>query len=419
MRILVAILIAGAAFGAMSPSGAQQVQRIAAIVNDDVVSMFDLQARIQMVIETSGLTATPEARRRLAPQVLRRLIDERLRLQEAKRRNISVTKRNIKLAISQIAKQNNMPAKEFERLLATRKSFRHTVVSKLRADIAWAKLINRRLRPRITVGQDEIEEVIKRIESRRGQTEFRISEIFLPIDSPERAPEIRRGAERLVRQLRSGARFEVMARQFSQSASASVGGDLGWIHRGELDEDLDRIISTLNEGQISDPVPTPAGIRIIKLAGKRRILSGKPGDAVVALRRILLPLRRNAAREDIATQLGLANILRENISGCADMLQAGQEVDPGSSTKLARLKMSDLSLPVRDAISALPVGKISPPIRTSKGVSLFMVCQRDKAKGGLPNREEIEKQIRRGRLGMMSRRYLRDLRKAAVVDLRV
>ena len=403
----------------MSPSGAQQVQRIAAIVNDDVVSMFDLKARIQMVIETSGLTATPELRRRLAPQVLRSLIDERLRLQEAKRRNISVTKRNIKSAISQIAKQNNMPAKEFERLLAARKSFRHTVVSKLRADIAWVKLINRRLRPRITVGQDEIEEVMKRIKSRRGQTEFRISEIFLPIDSPERAPEIRRGAERLVRQLRSGARFQVMARQFSQSASASVGGDLGWIHRGELDDDLDRIISTLKQGQISDPVPTPAGIRIIKLAGKRRILGGKPGDTVVALRRIFLPLPRNAARDDIATQLDLANVLRETVSGCADMLRAGREVNPGSSTKLGRIKMGDLSLPVRAAVSALPVGKISPPIRTSKGVSLFMVCQRDEPKGGLPKREEIEKQIRRGRLGMMSRRYLRDLRNAAVVDLRV
>jgi len=419
MRNLVAILFAVAAFGAMSPSGAQQVQRIAAIVNDDVVSMFDLQARIRMVIETSGLAATPEVRRRLEPQVLRTLIDERLRLQEAKRRNISVTKRNIKSAISRIAKQNNMPAEEFERLLAARKSFRHTIVSKLRADIAWVKLINRRLRPRITVGQDEIEEVMNRIKSRRGQTEFRISEIFLPIDSPERAPEIRRGAERLVRQLRSGARFQVMARQFSQSASASVGGDLGWIHRGELDDDLDRIISTLKQGQISDPVPTPAGIRIIKLTGKRRILGGKPADAVVALRRIFLPLPRNAAREDIAAQLGLANVLRETVAGCADMLRAGQQVNPGSSTKLGRIKMGDLSSPVRAAISALPVGKISQPVRTSKGVSLFMVCQRDEAKGGLPKREEIEKQIRRGRLGMMSRRYLRDLRNAAVVDLRV
>ena len=403
----------------MSPSGAQQVQRIAATVNDDVVSMFDLQARIQMVIETSGLAATPEVRRRLAPQVLRTLIDERLRLQEAKRRNISVTKRNIKSAISQIAKQNNMPTTEFERLLAARKSFRHTIVSKLRADIAWVKLINRRLRPRITVGQDEIEEVIKRIESRRGQTEFRISEIFLPIDSPDRAPEIRRGAEHLVAQLRSGARFQVMARQFSQSASASVGGDLGWIQRGELDDDLDRIISTLKQSQISDPVPTPGGIRIIKLAGKRRILGGKPGDAVVALRRILLPLPRNAAGEDVATQFGVANVLHETVAGCADMLRAGQKVNPGNFIKLGRIKLGDLSRPVRAAISTLPVGKISPPVRTSKGVSLFMVCQRDEPKGGLPRREEIEKQIRRGRLGMMSRRYLRDLRNAAVVDLRV
>jgi peptidyl-prolyl cis-trans isomerase SurA len=419
MRNKLPILFAVAALSVAPPSVAQQVQRIAAIVNDEVVSMFDLQARVQMVISTSGLKATPEVRRRLTPQVLRTLIDEQLRLQEAKRRNISVSKRNISAAISQIAEQNQMAAEEFERFLVAQKISRHTIVGKLRAEIAWAKLINRRLRPRITVGDEEVEDVIRRIKSLRGQTEYRISEIFLPIDSPEQAPEIRRSAERLVSQLRSGALFRVMARQFSQSASASVGGDLGWIQRGELDDDMDKIISTLKKGEISDAVAMPSGLRIVMLAGERRILTAKPADAVIALRRIFLPLPKNPPKEDVRSQLGLANILRETVSGCADMLRANQEVNPGTSAKLGKVKMGDLSTAVRNAISALPLGKVSAPVSSSEGVALFMVCQREKIKDGLPKREEIEEQIRRGRLGMMSRRYMRDLRVAAVVDMRV
>jgi len=419
MRKIFTLLFAVAALSVAPPSDAQQVQRIAAIVNDDVVSMFDLQARVQMVIVNSGLKATSEVRKRLAPQVLRTLIDERLRLQEAKRRNVSVSKRSIKVAINRIAKQNRMGAEEFERFLVAKKIPRQTFIGKLRADIAWVKLINQRLRPRITVGEEEIEEVFRRIKSRRGQTEYKISEIFLTIDSPEETSEVERSAARLVSQLRAGARFTAMARQFSQSATASVGGDLGWIQRGELDDDMDKIIATLKKGEISDPVPVPSGLRIVMLAGERQILSAKPTDVLIALRRIFLPLPKKAAKEDVRSQLDLANILRETITGCADMQRANQEVNPGSSAKLGKVRMGDLAADVRDAITELSVGKISAPVSTSTGISLFMVCEREKLKDNLPKREEIANQIRRGRLGMMSRRYMRDLRIAATVDMRV
>ena len=94
-------------------------------------------------------------------------------------------------------------------------------------------------------------------------------------------------------------------------------------------------------------------------------------------------------------------------------------LESGGIEAFLRCEVPPDAADVRDAITELSVGKISAPVSTSKGISLFMVCQREKLKNNLPKREEIVNQIRRGRLGMMSRRYMRDLRIAAIVDIRV
>ena len=98
-------------------SEAQRVQRIAAIVNEDVISEYDLRARMQVVIVSSNLRPTAKLRQRLGQQVLRNLIDERLQAQEAKRKNISVTKRNMRTAIARLEKRNKLSPGSFNNFL--------------------------------------------------------------------------------------------------------------------------------------------------------------------------------------------------------------------------------------------------------------------------------------------------------------
>ena len=88
---------------------AQEVERIAAVVNDDAISVFDLVQRIKLVIFSSGLPNTPEVMRKIGPQVLRTLIDEKLRLQEAKHRKITVSAAELKAALTQIERNNRLP----------------------------------------------------------------------------------------------------------------------------------------------------------------------------------------------------------------------------------------------------------------------------------------------------------------------
>jgi peptidyl-prolyl cis-trans isomerase SurA len=401
------------------PADAQRVQRIAAIVNDDVVSEYDLRARMQVVIASSGLRPTEQLQQRIGQQVLRNLIDERLQMQEAKRLNISVSKKDLSAATASIEKQNNLPPGTFDEFLRKNGLPRESVLDQIRAQIAWQKLVGRMLVPRVTVGNEEVDDALARLREAKGQWEYHILEILLTVDRPEQEGDVRRAAQRLVDELRRGARFEAVARQFSQTASASVGGDLGWMQEATMGDELREVVSRMDEGRISDPVQILGGIQILKLEKKRRVLGGSPADTVVDLQQILLPVRNGAGQEEAASQQKLAQLLSESVSGCDDHARAATESNSTGPTSLGEIRMGDLAPAVRSAVENLAVGKASAPVRNPNGYAVLMVCSRKEVEDGLPSRAEILDRLQRNRLGILTRRYLRDLRAAAVVDLRV
>jgi peptidyl-prolyl cis-trans isomerase SurA len=153
----------------MAPPPARSTEGIAAVVNDDIISISDLTARLQLALISSGLPNTPETRQRLTPQVLRSLVDERLQLQEAARANMSVNAKEIDEAFGRVAEQNRMQRDQLEKMLASQGVPRSTLESQIRATIAWGKLVQRRLRPSIEIGQEEIDAVIQRIQANAGK----------------------------------------------------------------------------------------------------------------------------------------------------------------------------------------------------------------------------------------------------------
>lgn len=418
MRYMIALIVA-ACLIATGDGRAQQIQRIAAIVNDDVVSVYDLEARLAMVMVSAGLQPSRELTQRLAPQVLRGLIDERLRMQEAKRRSISVTRSDLDRAVAQLERQNNVRPGGFEAFLASQGIQKDTVLDQVSAEIAWAKLISQRVAPRIVVGTDEVQEALERMKAQQGQTEYRLAEIVLTVDKPENVPEVRRTAQRLIDQIRQGAQFPAVARQFSQSATASAGGDLGWIPEAALSDELRRILPNMKEREIAGPITTLDGVEIVWLRDRRKLMAADPDDARVRLRRIVMPLPANATPAGIESHMALARTVSETISGCDDMQNAAKELGAPESPELGNLRVGDLATDLRTLIRDLPIGKASEPLRSHDGIAVFMVCERTAARSGLPSAAEIERQLRNERIENAARRYMRDLRYAAVVDVRV
>lgn len=255
----------------VAPPPARSTEGIAAVVNDDIISISDLTARLQLALVSSGLPNTAETRQRLTPQVLRSLVDERLQLQEASRANVSVTEKEITDALGRVAEQNRMQRDQLEKMLSSQGVPRSTLEDQIRSTIAWGKLVQRRLRPSIEIGQDEIDQVIQRIQANAGKPEYLAAEIFLAVDAPEREDDVRRLADRLYEQIGQGASFPAVARQFSQSAGAANGGDLGWVQQGQLPEDLDAALKQLRPGQATRPIRSITGYHILMLRDERAV----------------------------------------------------------------------------------------------------------------------------------------------------
>lgn len=244
--------------------------RPAAVVNDDIISVLDLAMRLQLAIVAAGVEDTQEVRRRLTPQVLRGLIDERLQLQEAKRLDISVTDIQVAGALEQIAQQNRMTEGQFLTMLRNRGIIPTTLIDQIRAQLAWRNVIHRRIRPNVVISSEDIEEVANRLAARRGSIERRVAEIFVPIETAAKEAEALNNANRLLEELRRGANFAGLARQFSQSGTASLGGDLGWVRDGELDEPLNKALAQMGPGEIAGPVRTVSGFHILMLRDMRK-----------------------------------------------------------------------------------------------------------------------------------------------------
>jgi peptidyl-prolyl cis-trans isomerase SurA len=395
---------------------AQEVLNIAAVVNDEVISMYDLRARARLIMVSAGMPDTVDTRRRIEPQVLRSLIDEKLQMQEAKRLNLSVAPEELKEAFGQIEAQNGMAKGQLTGQLARMGIDEGTLTQQIRSTIAWNKIVRRQIRSQIQVGNEEVDETIQRLEANRGKPRSLVAEIFLAVDSVDQEDSVRSAATRLVEQLKGGAPFEAMAKQFSQSASAQQNGDLGWIAPGELPDELDKAVQQLQPGQMSDPIRSIAGYHVLLVRDRRVQELPGAGDATVTLRYIYMKLPPGIGSAEAKTAMDLANQVRDTVTDCADMTRMRKEVDSSAFPLPEKVKLGELSPSLRSTIEQSEVGKASAPIEIGGGLLVLMVCEREKP--AAVDRARVEEAILNQRADIQMRRYMRDLRKAAFVDIR-
>jgi len=406
---------------ATQPPGDQGVEtRIAAVVNDEVISVADLQSRLRMVILSSNFPDSEETRQRIAGQVLRTIVDEKLQMQEAKRQNVTATDDEIKKAISQIAKQNNMQPDQLDAVLKAHGIDHAALVDQLTASIVWAKLVRRLVSQTNVVSDEEIDEASKRIKESANEPQSRVAEIFLAVDNPQQDDEMRRLAERLIEQMKRGARFSAVAQQFSQSPTAAVGGDLGWLRPEQLSPDLAKAVAQMRPGELSPPIRSGAGYYLLLVLDRRTGRSGPGADeAELHLVQVVFPLPPQASEAMRRTALGEAASAKATAKNCAEMLKIGKEKGSPQLSSEGRLRTSQIAPAIRNIVEGLEVGQASAPIVQKNGVGVIMLCEKATSNTTLPTRDEIADQLARQRAENLARRYLRDLRRTAFVDVRV
>ena len=401
-----------------SPAVGQDVVRIAAVVNDDVISVHDLAARLRLVLVSIRLPDTPDNRRRFAPQVLRSLINEKLQLQEAKRLNISVSTDEIQNALTEVEGRNNIPKGDLAGFLARQGIKLETLVHQVRSTLAWNRVLRRESRKITQVSEEEVQEALAEIEASRGQPQSLVSEIFLSVDSAEQEEELLETSRRLVEQIKAGANFNGLARQLSQSATAAVEGDIGWVQEGQLARELEEAIAELKPGEVSDPVRTVAGFHILLLRDRRVLDVPDEEEMAVTLEHVFVSLPSGPTSDDRANATELAALIGDTVTDCSDMRLLREESNAPKFGLPSKVKLKELAPKLRAFVQDLDVGVASEPMDIGTGVLVLMVCEREEAPG-LPGREEVIRTISNQRVDILARRYMRDLRRAAFVDLRV
>ena len=418
MRISsIALWVITSFFIATAPIHAQVVG-IAAIVNEEVISALDVENRLRFNLMSANLADNSQNRRRLKSQVLLTLVDEKLQMQEAKRLNISINDAEISEGERILETQNNLPTGSLKEFLRSRGLDESTLLAKIRAEIAWGKVLRRRILARIDISDEEVDEVLNRLQSRRGTEQRLVSEIFLAVDSPDQAENVHQLALRLVRQIREGSRFAAVAQQFSQGVTSRVGGDIGWVGEGELARELEQALTGLSAGKVSNPISSPAGYYILFLRDRRRLGEANALDERVNLRQIFIPLSASTPQQIVAERMADANRISAQINGCETFDTYGRTLEYAESGDLGTVRVGDVPQEVRDAIGGLAVGQASAPLRVGQGIRILMVCDRQQPEARLPNRNAIRDRLGRQRLDMMARRYIRDLRNDAVIETR-
>jgi peptidyl-prolyl cis-trans isomerase SurA len=405
---------------AQAPQGQEQYPeiRIAAVVNDEVISVADLASRIRMVMLSTSIPDTPQARQRIAAQVLRTLIDEKLQLQDAKRKNITATDAEIKKAIASIEQQNNMKPGQLDEVLKTNGIDPSALVNQVMASIVWAKMVRRLAVDTDPVSDEEIDDTLKRLKQNENEPESRVAEIFLSVDRPQQDEEVLGLAERLVEQMKQGARFSAVAQQFSQSPTAAVGGDIGWVHPDELSPPLAKAVAQMHPGELSPPIRTAGGYYLLLVLDRRNGRSGSEEDTVLHLAQVVFPLPPQANEAARRAAFAEAQSVGTDAKNCEDMLKIGKEKAPQLSSE-GDLRLSQIAPAMRSMVLGLKIGQPSQPILQKNGVGVIMVCNKNEPKAAVPTREAVADTLMRERLDMLARRYMQDLRRAAFVDVRV
>jgi peptidyl-prolyl cis-trans isomerase SurA len=393
---------------------------VAAVVNDDIISSYDLMQRMRLLMVTSGLQPTQENLPQLEQEALRSLIDEHVQMQELRRvekaQKITIisTDKEVDEQISDIAKGNNMTGQQLTQQLAAQGVGIDTWRAQIRADSSWQSWIGGRYGSRLRIGDDQIKAFERRQADAASKPQYQVSEVFIDAARVGGMDTAVNGAKQLVTQMQQGAPFPAVARQFSASPTAANGGDAGWIGLGEMPPEVDAALEQLRPGQLSAPIPVRDGVYIIYLREKR---SGAKA-ALVDLKQVALALPKDATQAQVDAANKVLVDLKPKIANCETLEATAGKVDGVVAGDLGEAEITDLAPAFQEAANSLKVGQVSDPIRTDAGLHLIAVCGKRQSGAQAPTHDQIENRLRGQQLALISKRYLRDLRNSATIETR-
>lgn len=392
--------------------------RIAAVVNNKMISYTDLTNRIKLALISAEMPNNPEAMKEMQRQILNVMIEEKLQQILGDEFKIKIDDAMVDQSLLEIEKENNMAEGDFKKLLAANNVPLQTMKDHLRSSIIWREYIRERHGKSIQISDEEVKKALATQETQTKTTRFLMAEILIHINQDTPAPKAQAIAQRIRNQLENGnSKFASLAQQFSNAPSASRGGHIGWISSASMDEQLRKATQNMKAGELSQPIRTDNGYYIVLV--RDRLEPGEFGkvQTIMSLKQIMLPHPSGAFEFEIQENMNRAANLSRSLSGC-------RMVDQMSKTKgmnvqnINDVAVENLPQDLRQLVGNLKEGQTSKPVYAENGAILFTVCKKQVINPEKPTEENIRANLLERKLQLIADREMRNRRLSAHIEIR-
>lgn len=379
--LLGALMLATACWHLPAAAAPVEVDRIVAVVNNGVITEFELRNRVdQMLRQLAGKNTQLPPKRVIEKQVLERMITERALLQIAEDTNIRVEGSQLDRAIAGIAQRNNLEPEAFRKALESEGTNFDAFREQIRTEMLVGRLRDREVDSRVVVTDAEIDNYLaSSARDTTQQDEYNLGHILLLAPegaSPEQLAEVRAKAEMALSELQGGADFTRVSAAYSDAQNALQGGGLGWRSQAQLPNLFIDVVKPLKIGEISGILRSPNGFHILKLLDKR----GKDVQLIVRqthARHILIKTNEVVGHEDARTRLVQLKERIENGTPFEELAKLhSDDLSASKGGDLGWLTPGDTVPDFEQAMDALQPGQVSDPIRSPFGWHLIQVLER-------------------------------------------
>ena len=401
------------------------VDRIVAVVNDEVITLNELAERTRLVVgqlqRAGGQLPSPDALQR---QVLERMINDLVQVQLAKETGVKVDDATVEKTIQRIADDNNMSMTAFRQALE-RDGIRYTRFREdMRNELLLARLREREVENTVVVTDAEVETELARLAKEHGgDTEFRLQHILVMVPqqaTPEQIETRRKRALQALSELRKGAMFAEVSATYSDAPDSLQGGDLGWRAAGRLPALFLEALEKIQPGEVSDVLRSPNGFHILKLLEKR----GKdkaPALTQTHARHILIRTKEGTSESDVRERLLR---LRARILAGEDFAELARvHSEDGTATKggdLGWISPGETVPEFERAMNALKDGELSQPVQSPFGWHIVQVLGRRTEEMSEERKKLVARQTVRARKADEAYQdWLRQTRDRAFVENRL
>jgi peptidyl-prolyl cis-trans isomerase SurA len=421
-----------AVIDATAEKEALNTNSIVATVNDETISDFELRQRVNLYLALNGINQqlTQEQRTRIRGQILEVLEAEKLQLQEAQKKKITVSPLEVDKRLNGMTEDYHFTIEQLRQNLKNAGASEEALRSQITASIAWQKAVQDEYADRVNVTPEMVNVEMARYAEGANKPHYRVLEIFLPVDNPEQDAKVKKDAEEVENQLHQGAPFPVVARQFSQHPSAATGGDMGWINEGQLAPELNAVLAKMEVGAVSDPIRSTGGYYILGLRERQepmgtkidKVPTGPTGPAgTLPLARLLFPIDPRAPKEQIEEIMKVAVQIQRAYAGCGQLDELHKKMNGTVYMDLGDAKLADLSPQIQEAMKTAKPGEAAAPFLSDAGIELIGRCDKRievKTAYVMPTRNQVEDQLFQSQIAALARRYLRDLKRDANIQVR-